>query len=221
MKKILTLLALGCVASFGYGQITWDQAVADTARGFESTPDIETHNVVTFGTAGTYRWVRTYKESCAIKTAICDKNSCYLETTDSADFTVAANESFDMICHFYPYDSCCPEGAMVSLYVYKIDEPSVNSTATYYLDLWCGSLSVFTSTDAQFSIAPNPVSETLQLLNTPDNLESIEVLNVLGEVVATGDIQTKSVNVNMLNTGMYWITLKCDGATYSQRFIKE
>ncbi|MCO4820174.1 MAG: T9SS type A sorting domain-containing protein [Bacteroidetes bacterium] len=221
MKKILALFVFGCVASLSYGQITWDQAIADTARGFESNPDIETHNVVTFANPGTYRWVRSYKENCKIKTAICDKNSCYLETTDSADFTVTANESFDMICHFYPYDSCCPEGAMVSLYVYKIDEPSVNSTATYYLDLWCESLSASYTTTAQFILAPNPVTDKVQLMNTPANLESITVLNILGETVATSSINASSINVASLKSGMYWVAIKSAGVTYTQRFIKQ
>ena len=213
-------MVLGCIATFSYSQITWDKAEADTARGFESNPDIETHNVVTFANAGTYRWVRTYKENCKIKTAICDKNSCYLETTDSADFDVTANESFDMICHFYPYDSCCPEGAMVSLYVYKVDEPSVNSTATYYLDLWCESLSVSTTINDQFIIAPNPVNDQVSLINTPEAIESIEVINVLGETVVIGDASAKTIQVADLNPGMYWIALKSEGISYTQRFIK-
>ena len=221
MKKILALLVFGCVASLGYGQITWDQAIADTARGFESNPDIETHNVVTFANAGTYRWVRSYKENCKIKTAICDKNSCYLETTDSADFTVTANESFDMICHFYPYDSCCPEGAMVSLYVYRVDEPSVNSTATYYLDLWCQNLSATYTTNAQFILAPNPVTDQVHLMNIPASIESIKVLNILGETVTTSGINASSINVTSLKSGMYWVAIKSDGVTYTQRFIKQ
>lgn len=221
MRHLFILLALVSVTFISQGQITWDQAVADTARGFETKSDIETHNVVTFTQPGTYRWVRTYKESCSIKTAICDKNSCYLETTDSADFTVAANESFDMICHFYPYNKCCPEGAMVSLYVYKVDDPSVNSTATYYLDLWCASLGVNSPENSGFTIAPNPVNDVIHLIDLPNQVSNISVVNILGEKVMDINNSVSSLNVAELEAGVYWIAVETDGVTLTNRFIKQ
>ncbi|MFT5511783.1 MAG: hypothetical protein ACI8SE_000176 [Bacteroidia bacterium] len=221
MKQILTLIAFLSLFTFSQAQISWDNAKADTARGFETNPDIETHNVVTFDVPGNYRWVRTYSEICSVKTAICDKNSCYLETTDSADFTVVADETFDMICHFYPYNKCCPEGATVSLYVYKIDDPSVNSTATYVLDLWCASLSATSVGASMFVIAPNPSQNSIQLLNAPNNTQSISVVNILGEKVIESSEVTNSIDISTLKSGIYWVALKSEGVTYTQRFIKQ
>lgn len=221
MKQLLTLLIIIGLGSFSQAQITWDNAQADTARGFEKNIDIETHNVVTFAVPGPYRWVRTYNERCKIKTAICDKNTCYLESTDSADFVVVANESFDMICHFYPYDSCCPEGATVSLYVYKVDDPAVNSTATYILDLWCASLSVTSNTESNFVVAPNPAQNNIQLLNTPNDIQSITIVNILGETVIESNDVVNSVDISSLISGIYWVALKSEGVTYTQRFVKQ
>lgn len=221
MKKILSLLVFISFAAVSQGQITWDNAVADTARGFENTLDIETHNVVTFASAGTYRWIRTYNESCSVKTAICDKNSCYMETTDSADFTVAANESFDMICHFYPYNKCCPEGAMVSLYVFKIDEPAVNSTATYFLDLWCASLSTTDTKKDKFTIAPNPAQNQINLFDIPNSIKTIQVINIVGETVISLTEATSTIDVSALKTGIYWVAIETEGATLTKRFVKK
>jgi len=221
MKQILTLLTLISFAAVSQAQITWDNATADTARGFENNLDIETHNVITLANAGTYRWIRTYKESCSVKTAICDKNSCYMETTDSADFTVDANESFDMICHFYPYNTCCPEGATVSLLVFKVDEPSVNSTATYILDLWCASLSVSTVDAAGFTIAPNPVQNQLTLLDLPSNAQNIQVINIVGETVLNKAEASSDLDVSSLQAGIYWIAVETEGTTLTKRFVKQ
>ncbi|MFT5724698.1 MAG: hypothetical protein ACI9JN_001820 [Bacteroidia bacterium] len=220
MKRILTFITIISFAVASQAQITWDKSTADTARGFESQLDIETHNVVTFAVGGTYRWLRTYNESCSVKTAICDKNSCYLETTDSAEFTVTPSESFDMICHFYPYDTCCTDGASVSLYVFKIDEPSVNSTATYILDLWCSSLSSPTITNNAFTIAPNPANAQITLSNLPINIESIEIVDILGKTISSLPEST-TIDISSFKAGLYWVAIKSEGVTYTQRFVKQ
>lgn len=220
MKYIFTLLSALLIFAGADAQISWDKAVADTARGFETTGDIETHNKVTFAKAGVYRWIRTYKQSCSVKTAICDKNSCYLEETDSANFEVAANESFDMICHFYPYDKCCPEGAMVSLYVFKVDEPSVNSTATYFLDLWCQSASIIDVSTNTFSVYPNPSSSVLYL-NSTTKIEDIEIIDLVGNTVYTSSVNPGSINISNLSSGVYMIAVKSNGIRMTKRFVKK
>jgi hypothetical protein len=220
MKRMLILGAILAIAGTTYGQIIWDKDTADIAQGFETKIDIETHNVATFTQPGTYRWIRTYNENCSIKTAICDKNSCYLETTDSADFTVAANESFDMICHFYPYNKCCPEGAEVSLFVFKVDDRNINNTATYILDLWCKSLGTHELSNTSFIVAPNPALDHISLLNLPSNLESIDIINLYGIVVDRVPVSS-SIDVSGLKAGMYWIAIKQDEVEYKQRFIKQ
>lgn len=212
------MIAILGISSLSIAQITWDKAVADTARGFETTPDIETHNVITISKAGTYRWKRTYSPSCQIQTAICDKNSCYLETTDSADFDVTAGESFDMICHFYPYNTCCPEGATVTLYVFKVDEPEVNSTATYHLKLWCASSSVSELTKSAFKISPNPASNLVEI--TADGQVEVQFVNLLGETVQVNRVASNQYDVSTLAKGIYLVTVRNENETYTQRLVK-
>lgn len=220
MKYILTVISILTFTGFGFAQISWDKANADTARGFETESDIETHNKVTFTKAGTYRWVRTYEQQCSIKTAICDKNSCYLETTDSADFTVDENESFDMICHFYPYNTCCPDGATVTLYVFKIDEPSVNSTATYTLDLWCKSASVGDVSDLNFNIYPNPANDKINISGDLDQIQQVEITGISGNVISTSSLDNNTVDVSGLTAGVYFVAIRTESGVYTQRFIK-
>ena len=103
LNYILTFVAALSLSTLSFGQITWDQQTADTARGFETNLEISTQNNVTFEKAGFYRWVRMYDSSCsALTMGIVDKVSCGLETTDSMDFYVEANETFTMTCYFYP-----------------------------------------------------------------------------------------------------------------------
>ncbi len=221
MKHIFIFLVAVTISVGSFAQITWDRADADTARGFETTDDIKTHNVITLAQAGDYRWVRTYSQSCSIESAICDKNQCYLTTTDSADFKVEANESFDMICHFYPNQKCCPEGAIVTLKVFKIEDPNVTSTATYVLDLWCQSLSVTYSDSKSFEIAPNPVTTTLTILNS-NSIDNIAVTNVVGEtVIEKTSIVNNTVDVSSLKPGVYWVTVQSGNTTFTKRFLKQ
>lgn len=221
MKFILTVATLIGFSSFGFSQITWDKADADTARGFETSEDIETHNKVTFTKAGEYRWVRTYNQSCEVKNAICDKNSCYLETTDSADFTVGEGESFDMICHFYPYNKCCPDIAQVSLYVYKINEPEINSTATYHLDLWCASLSVDVVTSGNaIQVYPNPASSTLFIENVSET-SNVSFTSLLGATAQVSSNGNGSYDISGLTQGVYFVTVETEGETFTKRFVKQ
>ncbi len=220
MKYLYTLIALLAMSSMGYSQITWEPANADTARGFETNPDIETHNKVTFTKAGTYRWLRTNLTNCKIQTAICDKNSCYLETTDSADFTVTAGESFDMICHFYPYDSCCPKGASVSLYVFKIDEPTENSTALYHLDLWCDALSVADVYETSIQIMPNPASDQIEI-SSVNAIQNVVITNLIGESIQVEQLSSNRFDISALKQGIYLITVLSENKAFTQRFIKQ
>ena len=220
MKYIYTLIALVSLSFTGFAQITWDPTPPPPARGFETTADIETHSKVTFTQAGTYRWVRDYKESCAIKTAICDKNACYLETTDSADFTVTELESFDMIAHFYPYDSCCPAGASLDLYVYKVNDPSVNSSITYTLDLWCAKLTVNDLTKSDFNLSPNPVNNVLNI-NTDAAVDAVTFTNLVGSTMDVPALGNNTYDVSGLTKGIYLVTITSGNQQFTKRLVKK
>lgn len=220
MKNALSVFVLLLLCGGASAQIVWEDAVADTARGFETEDDIETHNKVTFTTPGTYRWVRTFSSPCGVKSAICDKNTCYLETTDSANFDVVANESFDMIAHFYPYGNCCPEGVDLTLYVFKVDEPSVNSTMSFHLDLWCASANVSELESNPFTLSPNPATTEISISGDLSEVYDVTVTDLTGKTVEVREVAPGKMIVASLPKGTYLVTVLTENAVYTQRFLK-
>lgn len=219
MKFICATILFFGLPILGFSQITWDQITADTARGYETESTIETKNKVTFANAGTYRWVRSFDQICKIQNAFCDKVTCYLETTDSAQFTVTAGESFDMICYFYPYDSCCPKDASISLLVYNVNDPSENSTAFYHLDLWCASSSVGEIATSPIKILPNPASNYFEVKS--DQKFEMTVTNLLGETINVnrGD-RNNTFDISNLIQGVYYVTVQTESRLITQKLIK-
>ncbi|MCB9262148.1 MAG: T9SS type A sorting domain-containing protein [Flavobacteriales bacterium] len=221
MRIFYTLILLCLFALFSNAQITWNKDTADLATGFETESDIETHNVITVANAGNYRWVRKIVQNCGtVKNAICDKNTCYSEDTDSADFSVTDGESFTMVCHFYPFNKCCTDSVVISLYVYNVDFPNVNSTATYILDLWCASASVNSINNQNLIVSPNPATSMLTL--------SMKELATASEVVISNaegkqwnkEIIGNKVDISELNAGIYFITIRNEEKIYTTKFVK-
>ena len=76
--------------------------------------------------------------------------------------------------------------------------------------------------DANFSLSPNPAKDVLNL-KASKNISGIEIYNVTGQKVLDKSINAvnKSVDISILNKGMYLINVTIDSATESYRFIKE
>ncbi|MBI1307899.1 MAG: T9SS type A sorting domain-containing protein [Bacteroidetes bacterium] len=220
MKNILMAFALTMV-SFGLNaQITWDHQKPDTVFRPETDLDVEVHNNVTFQDSGVYRWVRSVITTCPITSAICDKNTCYLETVDSANFEVTANESFPVLCHFYPDNNCCKH-AKVLLKIYKISDPKITSTAEYNISLWCTQLSVTDASSSKLEVYPNPVQDFLNINLQPANKAKLDVYNELGVLVISKVIEsTELVDLTELNKGIYTVVTSTTEGTFRKRIVK-
>ncbi len=67
------------------------------------------------------------------------------------------------------------------------------------------------------SLYPNPVKD--QLFVTAQNLQSVEVYNLMGQkVMAT---TTPVINIGSLNQGIYFVRVKADGKTVTERIVKQ
>jgi hypothetical protein len=77
--------------------------------------------------------------------------------------------------------------------------------------------------DHSISIFPNPVMNLLTV-ETENNLQNVEITNLFGTVVlrvgrlATG---SHSIDVSLLQTGMYFMTIRNEQKAFSKRFIKQ
>ncbi len=72
-------------------------------------------------------------------------------------------------------------------------------------------------------VYPNPVEDRLNL-NMPAELSnnaSFVINNILGQNVMKGSLENNQVNVNNLDTGMYFIQISSNGKKGVKRFIKE
>jgi hypothetical protein len=128
-------------------------------------------------------------------------------------------ESFKMIAHFYPHDSCCPDGASLDLYVFKIDEPSINSTMTYDLDLWCAKLSVDELSKSDFELSPNPVNDVLSITSDA-RIDGVSFTNLVGATMEVPALGSNSYDVSDLSKGVYLVTITSDNKQFTKRLIK-
>lgn len=88
-----------------------------------------------------------------------------------------------------------------------------------------GVISYFSKNDAfDFSIAPNPVKEILQinLISTSNTFNELNITNALGEVVLTKTMINKSeiIDLTQLNAGIFFVNIKNqEGKIKSKKFI--
>lgn len=71
------------------------------------------------------------------------------------------------------------------------------------------------------SIYPNPTSDLLMIDNT-ENVQNIEIMNLCGQVVLTNNaLNTQSVDVSNLQSGIYYISLLTNNEKIVKKFIKK
>ena len=67
------------------------------------------------------------------------------------------------------------------------------------------------------SLYPNPVKDRLTV--KAENLQSVEVFNLVGQLVMTSD--QPIVNMNDLNQGVYFVRVMADGNIVTKRVVKQ
>jgi Zn-dependent metalloprotease/chitodextrinase len=76
--------------------------------------------------------------------------------------------------------------------------------------------------EGDFMLYPNPVRTTLTI-KIPDSSEAVtyRVLNMVGQTVLVGNLSQDSINVEKLQSGVYFIEVNDGEEVMSQRFIKQ
>ena len=67
------------------------------------------------------------------------------------------------------------------------------------------------------AVYPNPVKD--RLIVKAENLQSVEVYNLVGQMVANST--SSVVDFGNLNQGIYFVRVKADGKTVTQRVVKQ
>lgn len=87
----------------------------------------------------------------------------------------------------------------------------------------CGTISTEeTASEAGMQFYPNPTSDVL-LIRSKKNLQSYEVHSSLGQLVKSGDFSKKesSVSLENLPAGTYYVKVKTETATVTEKVIKK
>lgn len=71
------------------------------------------------------------------------------------------------------------------------------------------------------SLYPNPTKDVLNIETNSATKLNYSVINYLGQVVKTGSIENKSINVSNLNTGIYILEVNDGQKSVTKKFIKE
>lgn len=75
------------------------------------------------------------------------------------------------------------------------------------------------NTKDQIIIYPNPTNKYLNI-NSASTIKQIEIIDITGRIVLSNK-KDKKIDVNSLNSGIYFIKVYSDNKTFSQKIIKE
>lgn len=107
-------------------------------------------------------------------------------------------------------------------YYIKVGGLGSSGTGTGNLTLNCSSLGTVKLEQLQFEYFPNPVDDNL-LLKGRSNIQSVVVLNMLGQEVMRMTPNTLETEVNMtaLSQGSYFVKVSINDASQTIRIIKK
>jgi hypothetical protein len=86
---------------------------------------------------------------------------------------------------------------------------SNNATSLFNRDINLETISIF----------PNPTKENLTIISNLD-LKSYQIIDIQGKVVLTSNLDSKTININQLEDGVYFIKLFDNDKSVIKKFIK-
>lgn len=203
MKHILPLAFL-FLLSFGslqsQGQIYFSPNEKEV-NGFSDNFDVAIYSrFVNLSDYDSFRWVRISNTiATGWESAVCDNIQCHAATVDSSDFLLSKNDSFNFSFHFYPYDKA-GVGSM-EVYVYALDNASVNTSGTYRTTIWKLSIPQISRSRVLY---PNPAQNTLNASDLKPGT-SVKLIHINGSVSASFSYDEifSGADISALPNGLY------------------
>lgn len=136
-------------------------------------------------------------------TAVCDKNTCYLTTTETAEFNLAAGEENTMNVYIYPENN---EGmAIIEVMVQDKSDENIYVKGTYYFNAQPSTTTTLNT--SSIKVYPNPSNGLFQVANAP-GLDRIEVFSALGQRVSQFQaLEGDSYDLSHLTNGTYLLRM--------------
>lgn len=109
---------------------------------------------------------------------------------------------------------CWPSGITT-----EVLNPEINSTITIVEE--DTSVGMETVEENDFQIFPNPVSQTLNIVNSSSNTMQVRIFDLSGKVVMEKGLTNQSLDVSGLIPGLYLLQTQIDGEVTNHRFVKQ
>ncbi len=113
---------------------------------------------------------------------------------------------------------------------FMLVEPTGSTTASA-TDLYVGqtgtvsysfaTLSIPEQELTGYSIFPNPATDVVTIKGLENTLSSVEVYNIAGQRVYNSTSNMETINVNALETGVYFVKLSTETASLTTKLIKQ
>ncbi|WP_269234081.1 T9SS type A sorting domain-containing protein [Flavobacterium flavigenum] len=78
----------------------------------------------------------------------------------------------------------------------------------------------FSEKATSFSIWPNPVKNTLNIISLKENSCAVKIYDLFGRLVYTKENANSSIDISSFHSGLYLIKIKTENGETSQKFIK-
>jgi len=75
--------------------------------------------------------------------------------------------------------------------------------------------------DKSFTIYPNPSNSVLNIISNENEIENCTVVDLMGKVIIHQKNNSTQINVQNLESGIYFVSVTINGITNFQKFIKE
>ncbi len=136
-------------------------------------------------------------------TAVCDKNTCYLVTTETAEFNLAAGEENTMNVYIYPENN---EGmAIVEVTVTDKNDENISVKGTYYFN--ASPTSTEEVEGVKVDVFPNPTTDRIRINSIP-GLQRVQVFSMTGQNVYQNQLASGEwLDLQHLPKGTYLLRL--------------
>jgi len=217
MVRIFTTLVLLVSATFVFGQVTITSSQNPAFKsGFANAFDIVGKVVLTntSSEAKTFTWTRDeagFEEGW--ESGVCDINTCYGRSRDSASFELEAGATGTLDVHLYPEGYCgvgfceitvSDDADATNFIVVKFDFESVQAQ-----DVPCATPTSVRDFKLDYvKVYPNPANDFFTLTDVPSDLEVVTIYNILGNQVKTFKAaQNANYDISELTKGLYLVNL--------------
>ena len=209
-KSLLIIFAFIFVASYSNAQLSISPDVV-TASVVDGDTDVAAYSQVKneSGAKKNYTWVRSIVSITEGWTsAVCDKNLCYLTSTETQNFEMVDGEEGDIIVHVYPPNqgANASEGsAVVEVTVTDDSDPDVSVLGVFYFN--SDPSGTTTVEEQRVRVYPNPTNG-LFFLKDNGIAKRVAVYDLAGRQVRLFDAsKEEQFDIRDLPKGTYFIQL--------------